>query len=1677
MENIDRKIAVWKNKLLDLGKRNKLINYKHSTKSSLIITFPSYEDLFDSLVRNECSLDFPRPHDSDDEESNELQMSLWEDNGHSLGYGNDEAPLRTDKKIPELQRVLRLLRSKAKTAIEEQGINVLYLCFGFLNWAETKQSDIIYSSPLVLVPVKLTVESISSPFVLSLHEDEIVVNPTLAYKLYSDFGLSLPEFDESKPLSDYFDAVRKITGDQKWTVSTEVGLNTLSFLKINMYEDLNKHNDSIAACSFVRALCGDREALGPLPEGINDYNFDKEEKPQNVFQIVDADASQQEAILYAKKGVSFILHGPPGTGKSQTITNIIAEFLAEGKNVLFVSEKMAALEVVYKRLSAAGLADFCLVLHSHKTNKRSVLDQLENVLNLSMNKATMAEEAFQKLDALQADKDKLNAYAEQLFSIVKPLGKTIYEANGIIADLDEKGYKDLIFSLPQVRQTTREQYSRYLYLLEQFAATIGKMTEDYKTNPWRGSILPAVTNEFRHDARVKISEYLPILSGATKDVQEAFSLIDSVYPVSLQGIEQAEIVLGPLSRAFVIPAAWVTEESNGLADEIEEYSNLQKDCHALAAKLEGYYHELDEHGVLSAVPTDAFLAVETQREQKQFIQNTLCQQAPYFRWVKKDRDSITQIFEAAKTHANEIHRILATLTEQYEPGLFEIDYEGVLARYKTEYTSFFKRLKKSYKEDRNLFIVNRKQVGAKLSDAEILDTINSLRELAMQRQWYTDNSTLLSEMFGDGNIYENSDYNEIAIQLSIFDLLCNTRDTLEIITQESDRYLCKEEELKDHFEFLFNGLFTDWDDIREAVHWAGEFRSIIADYSPSQEFVEKVCRSKEYADQCYRQREVLQNARNRIENGLRWFADCFESPDDFRSVNLEDLYERITECGNNMAMLEEWIDFRAARENCFASGLSSYVSAIADNNIPVADILPVFKKRFFRLWLDAVLPDYPAVLNFRRKQQERTIRDFSVLDTTQFQIAKARIKGKLISDLPSVVHITNGTDEMSILTKELTKQRKIMPIRKLFMAIPNLLVKLKPCLMMSPLSVSLFLEADSYKFDVVIFDEASQVCTENAIGAISRGKQVIIAGDRKQLPPTNFFQATTSENQFDYDSDEDDESEVYDSILDEACTLPECQLRWHYRSRHESLIAFSNANIYRNSLITFPSNIEQQKDNGVEYVFVPGGRYQKGNTLEAEKVAELVFEHMKTQPERSLGVIAFGEDQQYAIESAIRELRLKHQDKEMFFSEEKEEAFFVKNLENVQGDERDTIIFSIGYAPDPAGKFRMNFGPLSKAGGERRLNVAITRAKYNVKLVGSIRPTDINVDAITMDGPKLLRAYIDYAMNGSDALRRTITAPDHWEFDSPFEEAVCHFLDKKGYRLSTQVGCSGYRIDIGVRHPSISGVYVLGVECDGASYHSARTARERDRLRQDVLESMGWSIYRIWSTDWIKDPVTEGQKLVDAIEDAIRNFANRDQSFHSAAANEGEENYLQVTEKSAADYDVKNIYGFSESKPTDFSRLPRKANGYLDLKDCINAVIENEYPVHYDLLCQRIAPLLGYDRITNTVRKQAAYALDRMDSYERKGDFFFPKGYTNIPVRYPNTRKIQHIHTEELAAAMVAIMKTCVGITRDALANETSQAYWFNRRGTQIKAAMTTAIQYLIDNNLIEEIEGKLRLK
>ena len=1664
MANIDVKYEVWKNKLLDLGKRNRLLNYKDTLRSSVKITFPECGALYEMFVKNEGTLVFPLELDDEDTEPDILPN------------------VETNKNVSDLQKTLRNLRNKSKTAMEEQGVNVLYLSFGFLKWTEDGNSNHIFSSPLILVPVTLTIESITSPYCLRLHEDEIVLNPTLVYKLENDFGITLPSFDDVEDIDTFLEEVRNKTSLKNWSVSKDVGLSMLSFLKINMYSDLNKHKESIVSNPIVRAISGDVTALEKVPEDITDFDFDTKEKPIDVFQVVDADASQQDAILMAKRGVSFVLQGPPGTGKSQTITNIIAESLADGKKVLFVSEKMAALDVVHRRLTSAGLDDFCLVLHSYKANKKSVLEQLGKVLGLSQKKATLSDEAYQKLDILQTDKAKLNDYANQIYEIIQPMGKSIYEANGIVANLDS--YDDFIFTINDVRNVTKEQYNKYSYLLAQFATTVGKMTGDYQTNPWRNCSLPSVTNEFRHDVNSRLGALLPKLKKFDESLAPIFSRL---YLDSLHTIENVKLLITILNcakSAKNVPADWI------LTDIVQSFFEEITECSQHKEKLISLYDLLSkEYDVISKnnsqpiqLPGDLISSVNLKLEKSKL--EGLLKQAPYIAWTEdKIKDVENLLFEAINI-SDTVNSLKTELLEIYEPEIFELDYKAILTRIKTEYTSFTKIFKKEYKQDKKSIQALHKDIVKKISDEELLSVVEKLRNLDEIRFWYEENSVLLNTYFDGFTITENTDYDSLNSKIKVFYAIKNAINIIDKIVLIHSDLEAKEYQLKEHYQFLYKGIMSDWDEIRTSLEWAVEFKKLTSTLQVSEDFIKSVCRADSFLDVCSSSKLDLEELLRSISFDFSWFISNFNEPEIFEKTLLNEVCDRLNACNNGLFLLEEWIDFSTARTNCINGGLEDFLRVIELNNIPVHNIMPVFKKRFFRLWLDAVLPEYPAVLNFRRKMQETTISEFSSLDKVQFEIAKARIRSKLINDLPSLEHFTTGVDEISILKRELSKQRRIMPIRRLFKAIPNLLLTLKPCLMMSPLSVSLFLEAETYKFDIVIFDEASQVCTENAIGAISRAKQVVIAGDSKQLPPTNFFQAAVSESDFDVlDDDEDfDDSDAYESILDEANMLPERTLRWHYRSRHEGLIAFSNAKIYKNNLVTFPSNIEKAENNGVEYIYVADGYYdrggKKGNVIEANKIADLVFKHFKEQPHRSIGVIAFGEVQQQAIETVIRERRLKNQEFESFFAEDKDEPFFVKNLENVQGDERDTIIFSIGYAKDATGVFRMNFGPLSKSGGERRLNVAITRAKYNVKLVGSIMPTDINVDKISSEGPKLLRSYIDFAINGQSVLDKEITESDVVEHDSPFEEAVYNFLDRKGYKLATQVGCSGYRIDMAVKHPTLSGIYILGIECDGAAYHSARTARERDRLRQDVLENMGWKIYRIWSTDWIKDPITEGTKLIEAVEDAIACYGADEPVFENIKAeNVTALDFVSVEEKEVALQDFDNPYGFAETQTTSFSHLPRNRYGFLELTDCIMEIVNTEYPVHYEILCQRLAPLFGNEKATVKIRREADFGLTRLSSkIVRKGDFIFPKGYDKIIVKMPNQRKIQHISTEELSEAMYRILQTCVGTTKEALCSETTRVYGFNRAGQNISLAMAVAIDELIESGKVEEIEGKLRI-
>jgi len=459
--------------------------------------------------------------------------------------------------------------------------------------------------------------------------------------------------------------------------------------------------------------------------------------------------------------------------------------------------------------------------------------------------------------------------------------------------------------------------------------------------------------------------------------------------------------------------------------------------------------------------------------------------------------------------------------------------------------------------------------------------------------------------------------------------------------------------------------------------------------------------------------------------------------------------------------------------------------------------------------------------------------------------------------------------ELGLLRKEIGKKTRHLPVRQLLSRIPALLPRLKPCVLMSPLSVAQYLDASHEHFDVVVFDEASQIPVWDAVGAIARGQQLIVVGDPKQLPPTNFFNRSEDNN----DDEALVEQEDLESILDELLShgLRHKRLQWHYRSRHEGLIAFSNHNYYANDLLTFPS-----PDVGLSGVrFRPvDSRYDKGKTRtnrsEAEALVAELVQRLRdpAQSRRSYGVVTFSQAQQLLIENLLDEQRRKHPEIEMHFGDEppqEGEPVFVKNLENVQGDERDVILFSVCYGPDETGRISMNFGPLNRDGGERRLNVAITRAKQEVLVFSSLRADQIDLAKTRARGVRDLKLFLEYAERGPHALATSAVAQTGDTHDSEFERMVADRIRSLGFEVHPQVGCSGYRVDLAVVDPSAPDRYLLGVECDGDTYHRAATARDRDKLRHLVLEGLGWKLHRLWSTDWWHDPENEQAKLEAAL--------------------------------------------------------------------------------------------------------------------------------------------------------------------------------------------------------------------
>jgi very-short-patch-repair endonuclease len=548
------------------------------------------------------------------------------------------------------------------------------------------------------------------------------------------------------------------------------------------------------------------------------------------------------------------------------------------------------------------------------------------------------------------------------------------------------------------------------------------------------------------------------------------------------------------------------------------------------------------------------------------------------------------------------------------------------------------------------------------------------------------------------------------------------------------------------------------------------------------------------------------------------------------------------------------------------SGLGAQLEALAVRRLAKA-VYAKFGMKLTR-YRGAKLDDLRASLAKKDKE---------IITLTRFQL-RAKVKAGAKPPRGSGVGRKSTWTEMALIENEVSKKQKFISVRDLTQRAGNALIELKPCWMMSPLAVAQYVPKGSVQFDLCIIDEASQMPPESAIGALLRCDQAVVVGDTNQLPPSSFFKTLIE----DEDAD-DDENVLSESVLELAngAFRPARRLRWHYRSQHSALIKFSNRLVYDDDLVVFPSATESMSHMGVEFRAVQG-RYKAGtNPIEAKSVVEAIIEFMQRDPDRSLGVVTLNQKQRDLITEEFEYVIANNRAVQRYVDAWEErndglEYFFIKNLENVQGDERDVIFIGTVYgAEEPGARVMQRFGPINGLAGKRRLNVLFTRAKQKIVTFSSMTAADIEADEHSNAGTYMLKRWLEFSASGGlDAGDETDREPD-----SDFEVFVIDQIRAMGCKPVPQVGVAGYFVDIGIRHPEWPHGFILGVECDGATYHSAKSARDRDRLRQEVLEKLGWRLHRIWSTDWFNNPRQESEKLRRIISERLTELKSREHQY------------------------------------------------------------------------------------------------------------------------------------------------------------------------------------------------------
>jgi very-short-patch-repair endonuclease len=1360
------RLDAWKRRLLDLTKRNRLLNLRKS-KTAIRLVAANVGQLEDILADNGKITIVPLETlagrgGGRDEEHLRVQRGIdFELELARQALENGQVPARHSE--AELKAGIVELFRKAKSDMEEGGANTLFLAIGMLKWREADTSATWHRAPLLLVPVKLDRSTAASPPRLTQHPDETVFNMTLLEMLRQDFNLRIPQLESALPrdtsgvdvarvLAIVRAAIRDIPG---WDVLNETVLSTFSFAKYLMWKDLNDHADALRGAPFVKHMIDSpRDIYSRTPSFIHARDQDARIDPASLFTPLTCDSSQVAAIYASGQDGDFVLEGPPGTGKSQTIANLIAHNLGLGRKVLFVAEKMTALSVVYDRLKKVGLGDFCLELHSSRANRKDVLAQLDRAWTNRDEKS--AESWSREAQQLRGVRDGLNGLVEALHT---PAHTGMSPRDAIARASSSRFAESIQLDWDKRLDADLAGDADGLVRLRSLARELGQAF---------GQVGPGDATDF---ADVQHADWSYQWQGQ----------ITAAAVTLVAAIDAAEKSVGRLLELTSLP---------GAADTVEDVSRLAEFASTLP--------------IAARFDLDAMLAPD------------------------------------ARDVSEQLRKAVALLADC-------------------------------------------KSIASSLSTPCDLTRISRPSVTAVRKAWEEANARVWPlSVFARGKVsadaarrFDTAAPPDLNTDLARLDAFVALKAELDRVTERLPS------------SALWRGLKTDPESVNELLCAGEAARASIGKLAGSATALPEVRQTVRvlFVDG----RELLQPGMPTAVAGealVTAASQLTRSVDAFRalagkqldaSTSLPQLRERASAVADKASRLNAWCRWQDKRVQVVSVGLGALAAGLESGLITPKDTVAAFDVSYAR-WLAPLLIDSrPPLVKFSAIEHEHLLNTFRALDERLLGLAAQTVRASASAIVPRKSD-SDAIPGFGVLRREVQNAKGKTPVRQLISQMGDALTRLTPCLMMSPHSVAQFLGTETAKFDLVVFDEASQIAVWDAIGAIARGKNAIIVGDPKQMPPTNFFGRSA-------DGDEDDGVSIggtnvgdLESILDEglATGMHHHRLTGHYRSQHESLIAFSNHRYYGGALVTYPS--AATLTTAVTFRRCDGAYQMGGARTNPEEAKALVCEIVTrlSDPARraqTIGVVTMNAEQQRLIRNLLDDERRKRPALEAAFRDSAgEEVEMVYNLETVQGHERDVIMLSVGYGPTVAGSrdMSMNFGPLNKLGGERRLNVAITRAIREVVVFASFDPEMIDLTRTASQAIRDLKAYLDFAKRGPIALAREATFAGGVDtFDSQFEEHVATRLRTKGWTVQTQVGVSKFRIDLGIVHPDEPGRFLAGVECDGATFHSSPTARDRDRVRHAVLTALGWQLVRLWSTDFFLDPDAAMQRVHDSLTDLL----------------------------------------------------------------------------------------------------------------------------------------------------------------------------------------------------------------